>query len=195
MRFSDWHVLVDNGFGVTAEFARVRRDILEGIDAIRWPPGAHDFALRPADLRARPQQRNGVKPIKEAFVSLLADRGWRLEHDLFDAHLTLPGGVPFAVEWETGNISSSHRAMNRLGLGMHEGRIGGGILVVPTRALYAHLTDRIGNFAELERYLPLWERWDGEPGFGYLAVVTVEQDRLDPTAPYIPRGTDGLALP
>lgn len=195
MKLVDWHVLVDDGFGATPEFARARQDILDGIAAIQWPQGSRDFAIPPARLNVRPQLRNGVKPIKDGFVELLTRQGWVAEHDQFDAHLSYPGGtLPFAVEWETGNISSSHRAVNRLGLGMLDRRIVGGVLVLPTRDLYRHLTDRVGNFQELEPYLPLFRRWDGEPGFHYLAIATVEHDRLDSTAPYIPRGTDGRAL-
>lgn len=195
VRLVEWHTLVDDGFSGTREFARAESDILDGIAAIRWPQGAHDFTIPPARLAEKPQLRNGVKPIKEAFIELLVRRGWEPEHDLFDAHLDYQNGtLPFAVEWETGNISSSHRAVNRLALGMHERRIVGGVLVLPTRDLYRHLTDRIGNFQELEPYLPLYRRWQGEPGFGYLGIVTVEYDALDPTVPYIPRGTDGRAL-
>ena len=187
MRFVDWHVLVDDGFGATPEFHQAEQDILDGIAAIRWPQGAQDFAIPPAQLNVRPQLRNGVRPIKDAFIQLLVRQGWEPEYDLFDAYLKYPNStLPFAAEWETGNISSSHRAINRLALGMHEQRVSGGVLVLPTRQLYRHLTDRIGNFEELEPYLPLFERWDSEPGFRYFAIVTVEQDRLDPSVPYIP---------
>ena len=33
----------------------------------------------------------------------------------FDFVTTAPGGSKIAIEWETGNISSSHRSMNKLG--------------------------------------------------------------------------------
>lgn len=195
MRFVDWHVLVDDGFGATPEFARAQQDILDGIEAIKWPQGSPDFAIPPSQLRVTPQLRNGVKPIKDAFIELLKRRGWVPEFGLFDAYLDYRNGtLPFVVEWETGNISSSHRAVNRIALGMEEGRISGGVLVLPTRDLYRHLTDRIGNFPELEPYMPLYRRWNGEPGYHYLAIATVEHDRLDPNVPFIPRGTDGRAL-
>jgi hypothetical protein len=189
VRFVDWHVLVDDGFGATPEFAWVEQDILDGIAAIRWPPGSADFAIPPG------KHLNGVTPIKDAFVEHLKGQGWVPEHARFDAHLDFGNGtLPFAVEWETGNVSSSHRAVNRLALGMQEGRISGGVLVLPTYELYWHLTDRIGNFRELEPYLEIWRGWNGQPGFHYFAIVTVEHDRLDPTAPRILKGTDGRAL-
>lgn len=185
----DWHVLVDDGFSATPEFARAEQDILDGIEAIVWPPGSDDFTMHPG------KNLNGVKPIKDAFVDLLQLKGWVPEFQTFDAHLSYHNGtLPFAVEWETGNVSSSHRAINRLGLGMQERRISGGALVLPTYDLYWHLTDRVGNFRELERYLPIWRGWDGLPGFHYLAIVTVEYDHLDESVPVIAKGTDGRAL-
>jgi len=189
VRFVDWRVLVDDGFGTTPEFAQVEEHVRAGIAAIRWPSGAEDFAIRPG------KHINGVKPIKDAFVEVLKGHGWEPEFRRFDAHLSFDSGtLPFAVEWETGNVSSSHRAMNRLGLGMQRRQISGGVLVLPTRDLYQHVTDRVGNFPELEPYLPLYTRWNGEPGFHYLAIVTVEHDRLDESVPRIKKGTDGRAL-
>ena len=41
--------------------------------------------------------------------------------------LTEQGLAPFAVEWETGNIASSHRAMNKMALALKQVRIAGGI--------------------------------------------------------------------
>ncbi|MGA1841038.1 MAG: hypothetical protein ACMUIU_10470 [bacterium] len=41
----------------------------------------------------------------------------------------------FCVEWETGNISSSHRAINKMALGIIRDILIGGILIVPTRNL------------------------------------------------------------
>jgi len=38
---------------------------------------------------------------------------------------------PFAVEWETGNVSSSHRSLNKLSLGIIQEEIVGGALLVP----------------------------------------------------------------
>lgn len=99
----------------------------------------------------------------------------------------------FGVEWETGNISSSHRAVNRLLLGYRQNLLIGGALIVPTRKLYRYLTDRIGNFSELEPYFELWKAtagWDE----GVLAIIAVEHDGTDPKVPRIKKGTDGRAL-
>ena len=99
---------------------------------------------------------------------------------------------PFIVEWETGNISSSHRSMNKLALGLIEGAISGGVLVVPTHDFARYLTDRIGNARELQPYFPLWSA--AKVSRAYLAVLAVEYDRTSEEVPRIPKGTSGRAL-
>ena len=63
----------------------------------------------------------------------------------------------YAVEWETGNISSSHRALNKMAIGIGDGILLGGTLVLPNRNLYNYLTDRIGNYEELLPYFPMYQ--------------------------------------
>ncbi len=112
----------------------------------------------------------------------------------FDAWLSLEdeGLPPFVAEWETGNISSSHRAMNKMALGLVEGRLSGGVLVLPTRRLYTYLTDRIGNVKELEPYFPLWSSLNVRQGF--LGVIVIEHDRESWDVPRIPKTTAGRAI-
>src|SRR6516162_5754472 len=57
----------------------------------------------------------------------------------FDAMLETKSG-PIVLEWETGNISSSHRSLNKMALGITRGEILGGILVVPSRAFAQYQT-------------------------------------------------------
>lgn len=193
MKLAEWrHVIDIDRFATTSRFAHVRRHIEEGVLAVHWPEDSRDFRLYPKRMG------NGVKPIKNAFVEVLRRHGWSLEYRTFDAHYTFHDNAspPFAVEWETGNIASSHRAVNRIALGIARKEIVGGILVVPTRDMYRYLTDRVGNFGELERYIPLWELWNQAREFsgGYFGIVTVEHDALDETVPLIRKGTDGRAL-
>jgi hypothetical protein len=75
----------------------------------------------------------------------------------FDFITTGAQGIKVAIEWETGNISSSHRSMNKLALALGNGIVQVGVLIVPSRHLYEHLTDRIGNIGELSGYLSMWE--------------------------------------
>jgi hypothetical protein len=156
--------------------------------------------LNPAVLpSANSPARSGVKPIKEAFMSKLRSYGWELETKVDIATVKRPGPLDatykigeklFAVEWETGNISSSHRAVNKMALGILKGRLIGGILILPTREFYQYLTDRVGNFRELEPYFPLWKALQCDEGF--LAVIAVEHDYTSTDVPRIPKGTNGL---
>lgn len=98
----------------------------------------------------------------------------------------------FCVEWETGNVSSSHRALNKIALGLLKGILIGGILIVPTREMYKYLTDRVGNYPEIEPYFPMWRALPINDGV--LAVIAIEQDAVSKEVPRIEKGTDGRAL-
>jgi hypothetical protein len=104
-------------------------------------------------------------------------------------------GTRVAIEWETGNISSSHRSMNKLAIALATGLIQVGVLIVPSRSLYEHLTDRIGNIGELSGYLSMWKNLEGRVGRGLLAITVVEHDFLtdNPSFSYLPVGNDGRA--
>jgi hypothetical protein len=110
----------------------------------------------------------------------------------FDAFLSLPDGRGIGLEWETGNISSSHRSINRILKGHLDGVLIPGVLVLPSRALYRFLTDRIGNFEEIEPYFPIWRIYPWQEGV--LAVFSVEHDAADPDIPRITKGTNGRAV-
>lgn len=113
----------------------------------------------------------------------------------FDFVTTAPNGTRIALEWETGNISSSHRSMNKLAVALCNGIVEIGVLIVPSRELYAHLTDRIGNIGELSGYLSMWEGLKSNVTRGVLAVTVVEHDEVteDSSLPYLPVGNDGRA--
>ncbi|MFK0164654.1 hypothetical protein [Rhizobium sp. NPDC090279] len=113
----------------------------------------------------------------------------------FDFLTTGPSGLKFAIEWETGNISSSHRSMNKLAIALANRLIDVGVLIVPSRALYEHLTDRIGNVQELSGYLEMWHGLGDAIDSGVLAITVVEHDELtdDPSVPFLSVGKDGNA--
>ena len=113
----------------------------------------------------------------------------------FDFVTTSPDGTHVAVEWETGNISSSHRSMNKLAIALANGTVQAGVLIVPSRNLYEHLTDRIGNIGELSSYLSMWKDLEARVERGLLAISVVEHDALteDKTCAYLPAGDDGRA--
>ena len=134
-------------------------------------------------------------------IEELVKQGWKSEQYLDIASLNRPGKLdavlytphgPVALEWETGNISSSHRALNKMALGLLKGILAAGILVVPSRELYRFLTDRIGNMSELEPYLDLWRSIPCKQGI--LEIVAIEHDEMSRSVPRIPKGTSGRAL-
>ena len=111
----------------------------------------------------------------------------------FDFATRAPDGTKIAIEWETGNISSSHRSLNKLAIALRGGILDVGVLIVPSRSLYEHLTDRIGNIGELSGYLSMWEGLKESIPHGLLAITIVEHDELteDESVPHLQVGQDG----
>ena len=185
------YIVKKGSFAKSAEWTRILAEIKKAIKAVVWPPENNCFNINPK------KQGNGVVPIKEAFLLSLEKTGWNIKERgnalRLDAIKALPGQKLFGVEWETGNISSSHRAINRLLLGNFKHGLIGGVLIVPSRELYQYLTDRIGNFTELTPYLELWKSISGWSN-GVLAIIVIEQDGVDSSVPLIKKGTDGNAL-
>jgi hypothetical protein len=114
----------------------------------------------------------------------------------FDFVTTTKSGIRVAIEWETGNISSSHRSLNKLSIVLAAKKIQAGVLILPSRDLYKHLTDRIGNIGELSPYLAMWKSMGASVERGMLAIAVVEHDELtdNPEFPYLKAGTDGRAI-
>lgn len=79
-----------------------------------------------------------------------------------------------------------------MALALLEGFIRGGYLVLPSRKLYTFLTDRVGNFREIEPYFGLWGALPIQNG--YLGAIEIEHDAEDWSVPRIEKGTDGRAL-
>ena len=188
--------LISKGsFEESQEWIAIQNEIRSAIELIVWPPGASNFTINPT------RHGNGVKTIKNACMTALKENfGWQLETRITYA-TRAPGRIDatkildnhlFALEWETGNISSSHRAINKLVLGLLRGVLLGSALVIPSRRLYPYLTDRIGNFEELEPYFDVWRAVAIQEGF--LVIFVVEHDAVDSSVPRILKGTDGRAL-
>ncbi len=192
MKITRHEVLIKSGS--IPKLDQTLKEVDTAIKKVVWPLKADKFTINPKP------KGNGVKPIKNACMEHLEHKGWVLEKRLSIKAEMRPGPVDavkmigtkaFALEWETGNISSSHRAVNKIVLGMLERVIVGGILVLPSRAMYAYLTDRVGNFQELSPYFTAWKSFNIKDG--YLAVIEIEHDATDIKAPQIPKGTDGWA--
>lgn len=189
--------LIQNGsFRLSSEFENILAEIKNAILCVTHPIGNRDFTLYPE------RKGNGVVPIKKNFLDFLVQNEWRREHRLSIASRINPGPIDavkklsegrfFAVEWETGNISSSHRALNKMAVGLLDGVLAGGVLILPSRNMYQYLTDRIGNYSEIEPYFPVWRNL--QINEGVLAVIEIEHDALSKDIPLIKKGTDGRAL-
>jgi len=200
MKLVRMELLIGVGEFASSELWRsIKSQMESAVRAVEWPPGSGSFTLYPESGKKR-GMGNGVKPIKTAFVEHLRSLGWESEGNLeipgiggMDVCCTV-GDRFFCVEWETGNISSSHRSMNKMVLGLQKGVLVGGMLVLPTRVTYEYLTDRVGNFEELSPYFPVWRNAATCVREGVLAVVAVEHDALSKDVPRIPKGTDGRAV-
>lgn len=161
---------------------------------------------------------NGVVPIKLRPMACLSSAGWELEKRWevgskapahsppfpgrrsakgsrpgdIDAAKSFPEGL-VVVEWETGNVSSSHRSLNKMALGLVQEKCIAGILVVPNMLLAQYLTDRIGNVEELRSYFPMWKALEPSIKNGVLELIVIQQDDVNTGVPKIPKGKDGRA--
>ena len=182
--------------GSSAEIARCLDDVRSAIGNVVWPGKSRKFTIRPV------VDGNGVLPIKVGFMYKLKKLGWKLEErpvlakglgpGKVDALKLLPDGRQFAAEWETGNISSSHRSLNKICMGILEGHLAGGALILPDRELYHYLTQRIGNYKELAPYFPVYRHLKAVEGS--LTVFAVSFDQTSSKVALIPKGMDGHSL-
>jgi hypothetical protein len=175
----------------------IKRQFLTNLTAAGWRAEMPVGLGREALAKAEPTARTALKeyPSKRDFAWDDADWTAVFREQLgdFDFYSELGEGLRCVIEWETGNISSSHRTMNKLCLVMLAGLIDIGVVILPSRQLYPHLTDRIGNWEELSPYLALWHHVGQSVKRGLLAVTVVEHDELtdDPAVPFISQGVDG----
>ncbi len=102
----------------------------------------------------------------------------------------------FVVEWDTGNVSSSHRAINKIISALYFSNTIGGIIIVPMKAFAKFLTDRVSNYEEIVPYFPFWalQEWHNRFNYGYLEVVGILHEDEDRAVKYLPKGKDGNAF-
>jgi hypothetical protein len=144
--------LIEVGEFVKSEkYKELHQNITDAILTVSWAD-PHKFIINPVP------KGNGVLPIKNNFIAHLFHHGWEPEVSMSVIKGLNPGPIDaiyrtekgiVAVEWETGNISSSHRALNKIALGIIQKQLIGGFLIIPMRTLSKYLTDRIGNYEEL----------------------------------------------
>lgn len=192
MRIVREDFLVRTGeFLMTREFEIILDEVRQAIHSVKYF-SKDGFVINPT------KKGNGVKPIKNSFVETLSGLGWKGEARMTIVDGVNPGPIDavkefgndlFAVEWETGNISSSHRALNKIATGIIQHNLIGGILVLPTKELSQYLTDRIGNYEELKPYFSLYSNLVITEGI--ICVISVSYDAAADDAPLIPKGKDG----
>jgi hypothetical protein len=118
MKIVKVYTLKNRGAYAASEHWKITREqIHTAIRSCEWPVGSGSFTIYPESGKAR-GKGNGVRPIRNRFVQSLKAVGWTIEGKAknalderlgdFDALLSGPE-KPIVVEWETGNISSSHR--------------------------------------------------------------------------------------
>jgi hypothetical protein len=188
------------GYATSKHWKKTRKQIHDAVKRCEWPVGSGSFTIYPESGKKR-GEGNGVLPIRNEFVAYLKSKGWAIEGPaknaldqlLGDFDAVLPGPEkPIVVEWETGNISSSHRSMNKLTMLVSDGVISAGVLAVPSRRLYVYLTDRIGSIKELEPYFGLWKSVPCEAGV--LEIIVFEHDAESKSVKKIPKMTAGRSL-
>ncbi len=142
---------------------------------------------------------NGVVPIKEDCYKMLEEHyGWYREKPLdvlsekggpIDVYKAFSGEcdtLRVGLEFETGNISSAHRSMNKLSLGIEEGELDLAVLLMPVFNLSRYLTDRVSNYEELEPYYPLVK---DRP----FIILGFEAEKYDCHFPLLAKGKDGMS--
>ncbi len=159
--------------------------------------------LNATDLRGKfvinnsEKNANGVVPVKENIYARLEDEyGWFREKPLPYLIEARKGGpidvynefeqFKVGLEFETGNISSAHRAVNKLCVGIKNADIDMGVLILPVFNLSYYLTDRVSNYEELEPYFVLLN------DFPFI-VIGFDADEYDKNAPILPKGKDGMS--
>lgn len=181
-------------FAESSEWVTLQKEIRHSVCTAEWPVGSASFTINPV------RKGNGVIPIKDKCIDTLRTYGWKPEAPLNITSEYKPGNIDalyesplghVAFEWETGNVSSSHRAMNKMALGLLRGVLVSATLVVPSRKLYRYLTDRIGNIDELMPYCDVWRSIACENGVFQMVVIEHDAESLE--APLIPKGKDGNA--
>ena len=142
---------------------------------------------------------NGVVPLKESCYRMLEEvYGWYLEKplvilsekggpiDVYKAFQDERDEFRVGIEFETGNISSAHRSMNKLSLGVSSSELDLAVLLMPMHRLSYYLTDRVSNYEELKPYFPLVKDIP-------FIMIGFDVESYSSTADFLPKGRDGMS--
>ena len=142
---------------------------------------------------------NGVVPVKEPCYCMLEEEyGWFREKpldvlckkggpiDVYKVFYSADQSFSVGIEFETGNISSAHRAMNKLNLGVYNKEIDLAVLIMPMHSLSYYLTDRVSNYEELAPYFSLIEK-------SPFIIIGFDVEEYSSSVPCLPKGRDGMS--
>lgn len=142
---------------------------------------------------------NGVVPVKEpCYKKLEYEYNWFREKPLsvlskkggpIDVYKEFKNGkscFKVAIEFETGNISSAHRSMNKMHLGIINKEIDLAVLMMPMHQLSYYLTDRVSNYEELAPYFPLINKTA-------FIIIGFDVETYSADVPCLKKGKDGMS--
>lgn len=142
---------------------------------------------------------NGVVPLKETCYRMLEEvYGWYRERpldvlsekggpiDVYKVFQDERNEVRVGIEFETGNISSAHRSMNKLHLGVSSSELDLAVLLMPMHRLSYYLTDRVSNYEELKPYFLLIKDIP-------FIMIGFDVESYSSTAVFLPKGRDGMS--
>lgn len=153
------------------------------------------------EINNKEKNCNGVVPIKKGIYESLEEKyNWFREKPLVYLKNDAKKGGPIdvykqfgrnprfcvGVEFETGNISSAHRSLNKLALGIVKSELDLAVVLLPVQKLAHFLTDRVSNYEELEPYFVLFEQYP-------FIVLGFDVEKYSLSAPLLPKGNDGMA--
>lgn len=178
-------------------FAKAVDEVVTSMASTTWPTDSEIFTINNSEKNA-----NGVVPLKDrCYIMLEETFNWYREKPLDVLSIEKSKGGPIDVykefiednaikrvgmEFETGNIGSAHRSMNKLILGINRQEIDLAIILMPVSQLSYFLTDRVSNFEELE---PYFENTNGKP-FVYIGF---NAEAYDSSVPLIPKTSAGMS--
>jgi hypothetical protein len=172
-------------------------EVITSISSSVWPKSSNIFTINNSEKNV-----NGVVPLKEnCYIMLEETYNWFREKPLDVLKYEKKKGGPIDVykefrdgdtvrrvglEFETGNISSAHRSMQKLLLGLNRKELDMAIILMPVFELAYYLTDRVTNYEELE---PYFENAEGKA----FVFIGFNADAFDSSVEIIPKGKDGMS--
>jgi len=142
---------------------------------------------------------NGVVLLKEPCYRMLEEEyGWYREKpldilsakggpiDVYKSFVDRDCIFNVGIEFETGNISSAHRSMNKLSLGVHNKELNLAVLMMPMHRLSYYLTDRVSNYEELRPYFSLVSNVP-------FIMIGFDVEEYSLNIPCLAKGRDGMS--